>query len=385
MARMDCPLETPNPVWSFPFYLDVGLYWYSRAGECIRHVPGEANPFFDPGARTVIYVHGWQKTTTIRGFRETFHWKANAPAHGLDVDVAAAWLDDGWNVGIFYWNQYADEPALRHAEAKIWTASSKVGMRWRRLVVEMDGPVPMRKTVHASSPPSTPSVAHLLCQAYIALYAAADDATPPTPSDIRLVGHSLGAQVVVAAAHELHHQAAAGALPNWLPLPTRVTLLDPVFTPGKKSYLGRRSIGTTLRRLVDALARYGLAVESIKYSKVNELWSGSDRSKRVRLHAAHVDMRSDPASIPKHAITHRHSSAPSHYFFAYAPRRPSEHALEEVVEKRRGLLGKKSYATVGPWYPLPRRSHAEIREMMDSMYRWKQISAHSWLRTEHAS
>ena len=31
------------------------------------------------------------------------------------------WIEDGWNVGIFYWNQFADDELLAGAEAKIYT------------------------------------------------------------------------------------------------------------------------------------------------------------------------------------------------------------------------------------------------------------------------
>ncbi len=33
-----------------------------------------------------------------------------------------AWLDGGWNVGIFYWNQLADEEMPQDTESKIWTS-----------------------------------------------------------------------------------------------------------------------------------------------------------------------------------------------------------------------------------------------------------------------
>ena len=38
-----------------------------------------------------------------QSYRETFHWRSNEPRWGEDVDLAGAWLERGWNVGIFYW------------------------------------------------------------------------------------------------------------------------------------------------------------------------------------------------------------------------------------------------------------------------------------------
>lgn len=32
------------------------------------------------------------------------------------------WIQAGWNVGAFYWNQYADEELPQDTECKIWTS-----------------------------------------------------------------------------------------------------------------------------------------------------------------------------------------------------------------------------------------------------------------------
>lgn len=57
---------------------------------------------------------------TIRRFRETLNWADNDQEHGLDVDAAGAWIDIGWNVGVYYWNAYADEEFPQDTECKIW-------------------------------------------------------------------------------------------------------------------------------------------------------------------------------------------------------------------------------------------------------------------------
>lgn len=56
-----------------------------------------------------------------RRFRESLNWQTNDSVYGLDIDAADQWLEAGWNVGVFYWTPYADEPALHDAEMKIWT------------------------------------------------------------------------------------------------------------------------------------------------------------------------------------------------------------------------------------------------------------------------
>jgi hypothetical protein len=44
-----------------------------------------------------------------RRFRETFNWYHNDADYGLDVNAADLWIEAGWNVGVLYWNQHADE------------------------------------------------------------------------------------------------------------------------------------------------------------------------------------------------------------------------------------------------------------------------------------
>jgi hypothetical protein len=56
-----------------------------------------------------------------RGFRESLNWAFNDPEYGLDINAADAWIQSGWNVGVYYWHQYADEDFLHDAEAKIYS------------------------------------------------------------------------------------------------------------------------------------------------------------------------------------------------------------------------------------------------------------------------
>jgi len=67
----------------------------------------------------VVYTHGWELDRIRQRYRETFNYAANDAEHGSDVCTADAWLESGWNVGIFYWDQYADEISVFDCEAKI--------------------------------------------------------------------------------------------------------------------------------------------------------------------------------------------------------------------------------------------------------------------------
>ena len=40
-------------------------------------------------------------------------------------------LDEGWNIGIFYWHPFSDEDLVWVAEDKIWTPNQEAGMRYR--------------------------------------------------------------------------------------------------------------------------------------------------------------------------------------------------------------------------------------------------------------
>ena len=108
--------------------VDVGLHWFGHDNHCEKMVWAEAEDAgpgqrcFDPSKPSVIYVHGFARRTTARRFRETFNWALNDAAYGLDVNAADAWLDAGWNIGIFYWNTLADEEMPQDTESKIWTS-----------------------------------------------------------------------------------------------------------------------------------------------------------------------------------------------------------------------------------------------------------------------
>ena len=107
--------------------LDYGLYWF---GPDMAHekAGGPDNAYFNPHAPTVIYVHGWEVGHTQRQYREVFDY---AFMGGPKQYLAEPWINDGWNVGVFYWNQFSDELLPGHAEAKIWTHRSVAKMRWK--------------------------------------------------------------------------------------------------------------------------------------------------------------------------------------------------------------------------------------------------------------
>ena len=92
----------------FPNQLDYGLYFFGCGDECQKYVDCEDNVHFSRDKDTLVYVHGWEVDRVGQLHRETFNWKKNEPRCGLDVDLARAWLENGWNVAVFYWEAWRD-------------------------------------------------------------------------------------------------------------------------------------------------------------------------------------------------------------------------------------------------------------------------------------
>jgi pimeloyl-ACP methyl ester carboxylesterase len=209
--------------------LDVNIYWYGANGANQRAIPGQPNPYFNPARPTVIYIHGWQNGTTTQLRREDF----NRLALNNNADVARAWVDKQWNIGIFYWNQLADEGEVKDAEAKIYTVDRNLftnATRWRD-----------------SSGTYRPGPALTVTQQFVNVYKSAMSGY--TGNEVRLVGHSLGAQLAVTAASALWKQRNAGQLPA-NQMPTRVALLDHAYLNGPHAWINNQWTGEVGRALV---------------------------------------------------------------------------------------------------------------------------------------
>ncbi len=203
-----------------PNELSYGLYWFGKGSNNYqKFVPDEANSYFDPTKPTLIFAHGWQPLISDK-----------LPTFDFDgEDTAAGWIDEGWNVGIFVWNQFSDETTgvtgawfgdgpppqgVLDAEAKIWSANGPKGMRWRDWNDYIDG---------YGAGPSDKSAADLFYEEYVA---ALDSYT----GTIRIAGHSLGNQMAVRLTHLVDAGIEAGEVAEDL-RPARVALLDPYWSP----------------------------------------------------------------------------------------------------------------------------------------------------------
>jgi pimeloyl-ACP methyl ester carboxylesterase len=281
-------IEAQNPA-NFD-QLDVNIYWYGANGMNQRAIPGQANPWFDPAKPTIIFVHGWQNGTTQRRFRESFN-RTELNGNG---DVARAWLDRGWNTGIFYWNQLADEGEVKDAEAKIYTVDASKftnATRWR------DAAGTYRRGPNLT-------VTEQFVNAYVS---AMQNFNGP---EVRIAGHSLGAQLAITATSALWKQGKAGTL-AWHKVPQRVALLDTAYLQGAHSWIGNKWTGEVGRALVQE-NRHEIAYENYRTSgATSNGFIGDDNRGLIRM-TAFVEVK--PWMYGAADFSKKHNFAVGYYF-----------------------------------------------------------------------
>lgn len=332
-----------------PSQLSYGLYWFGAAQTAKKFEPGQNNPYFDPARPTLIFVHGWQPDLSYL-CPPDFRYDDCDQYNAGSVDTIQQWLDDGWNVGIFYWNQFSDEPSdVQYAEAKIWTATGPQQMRWRKWQNAFS-------STYEEAPAGTPSAAELFFEAYRAALTEQDY----TGGNIRVAGHSLGNQMAVRLAWLAEEAIEAGDLPAKL-RPDRVVLLDPYWSNGPKSYLDGKSTGQQVGEYVEALLPKGILFEWYWSSSLTV--SGADMTgqdstpgytnnelKPLMLYA-----EMDPAFVSGQMS--KHQAAWNLYFWSYAFDGPAP-CSGEACQQMTKLLAKMS--------------DDQLAAAMQSNYRWAQ-------------
>lgn len=223
---------------------DTGIYWYntnidnSGNSEQVKHAchtDDEADKaacmqklqsagYFDPHKPTIIFVHGWQPGATENRQRFDFCYQFPMPQNTFSLVHNTLQYWQGWNVGVFYWTQFADESNLLSAEAKIYTPYGKEGMRWS--YINKQGNVAYCSSAKECEMPKLANgqpanVFDMLTQAYRQAL--------PSPADykgaeLRIAGQSLGTQLATQLTdYVLLHKD--------LPQPTRLSLMDPYMSP----------------------------------------------------------------------------------------------------------------------------------------------------------
>ena len=208
------------------------------------------------------------------------------------------WLERGYNVGIFYWNQFSDEPRVTDAENKIYTTQGLKKMRWARQ--NSDGSVS-----HINNPAHQDRcVAQRLVEEYTKYLGVMGTAQ----SHVHIVGHSLGSQLTLEFYRQLIIQRPTCTYP------ARITLLDPYFSFEKKRFAPFNGLRPSARaaQTLDLIQEFDdkVLLETYETSAVNALvGEACDRLKTLTDYHV-VDM----LQFPWYYCASRHIAAPHVYF-----------------------------------------------------------------------
>lgn len=325
-----------------PTGLDYGLYWFGTGDISQKYVDGQQNPYYDSTKPTVIFVHGWQKGTTVNNYRSTFNYLHNDASYGVDVDSADAWIQKGWNIGVFYWNQFADEDEVTDAEAKIWSPNESKQMRYRK----SDGTYSYEFTENKSA-------GDLFYDTFVQAMAGYQG------NNIRIAGHSLGNQMAVKLTKMISDSVDNGILSSNL-RPKRVALLDPFWSKNGKSYLNGKTTGETVRGYVAQLDDKGVVFEQYRSSGISALGIG-DSNTEIESLTCLVNMA--PWYIPSYDLVGKHSAAYNLYFLSFGSEPPKECTINWLNQRK--LTGNVAASAA--------TSDERIREMMVPNTDWTQV------------
>lgn len=230
----------------FPYSLDYGLVFARTLGDgslqwqaaCPAAGVFPDAAFFAPARPTLVLTHGLAHGG-VAAHEEMYQIPDVAAA-------AAAYARLGANVAFFLWTEFADQPLqnFMRAEDAIYTTAGFVGMEYTVAVEGRPGVVEARQAA------LNRSIARILADDWVALtrhyYPRGRYAGAPRPTAV-WAGHSLGGQLVLAAASEIltayvdadetgiHLDFAAEDAERLLP--DEINLLDAVFSPMSKAYL----------------------------------------------------------------------------------------------------------------------------------------------------
>lgn len=263
---------------------DFGIYWFGADGAYEKAVPGVTSTLYDPSKPVLLFLHGWQNTTTKNSFFRENPFVFQNPNYG-SRNLLPLWKKRDYNIAIFYWPQFADEPDVKDAEAKVWRGNSEqtgadglpVRMRFR---------LPNEKWNDTFS--TEKSISEILLDEYLRTLAGFSG------PGIRLVAHSLGSQLSINFLHLLSKEVKLGKASAKL-FPSRLVILDPFWSKGGRPYLNNRWTGEVCREyMTDIIKNHELAFEYVKTSLVGSHFAG-DRNLDLRAQAAYYRVR--PAFI----------------------------------------------------------------------------------------
>lgn len=197
-------------------HLDYGIYWYQKGSE-IPVKWDSADVDFDPSRPTVIFTHGMKQNEgyycrdIVSTYEDTRSYMSSAGVT-YDTEYYNYYLDNGYNIGHFYWNQLSEEGI--NGDMKIWSSDTELGMRY--FVSDEDG----NRVQGDESLNPTKSVSVLYAENIIS--ALGENFS----GSLQLIGHSMGGDLSLAVAENLAMMNDDGKIGENL-VPDRITLLDP--------------------------------------------------------------------------------------------------------------------------------------------------------------
>lgn len=285
--------------------LDFGLYWCNKEVNCIKYNRDHQNPFYRADLPVMLFAHGWQPGASLGSFVPQIPFLVGEDVTTTTVqNTAKLWQERGFNIGFFLWQQFADEMPLVEketivgvtaAEAKIWSSENNYQKMRYKLPDDSYRDFKLQK-----------SIGNLLHDEYI------DALGSNVSGNIRLVGHSLGAQVVTAISELVFQKVQSGDLSSHL-IPKRIALLDPFWSQGKKKYLkDQRTGGKTCEIYTNMIEKYELILEIYKTSDVVALVG--DNNNELHKMAASYHLKAD--FLSKIELSKEHKYAFEWYFLS---------------------------------------------------------------------
>lgn len=191
--------------------LNYGFYWAKKGNLYEKADPKGKNSAYDKNKPTVIFIHGYQADSGYFN-RETlasydYQWINDDDSHYL-LDK---WIDSGYNVLMYQWNQFSDDTSPVDTKDKIWSLNDKGRIRWR----QHDG----KYTANDDTRNPDKPISVLFVEDYLELFQGNN-------SEIRLTGHSMGGMFSVAVMGILYEKYMNKEISGNM-LPMRLSLLDP--------------------------------------------------------------------------------------------------------------------------------------------------------------
>lgn len=333
--------------WDEP---DMGLVWVGTGGPWWYNFqawrPGEYNRYYDPNKPTVIFIHGWQNGSVGKKYSPDLHL---VTPNGVDEWTHNAWIARGWNVGIFHWTSYADEPFVWDAESKMWDADyGDQQMQWK----DSAGRFHRENMLNQD-------VGEVLLQQYLGALA-----NQRADREIRLVGHSLGTQL----ATRLSRQVVGMYGTNHRLSPDRLVLIDPAAGSQDEDYLrdynriyNGRDWACSTAEIVAAFGEYlaarGLPIEFYRTSALMAA-PGSSYNMPMAETSAYTELKPWYTSNPGE----KHSWPVRTYFWSLALDAPGE-CLPN---------GQGGWTSTGSMAMSAATPSWRIRQMMGGDFKWVQ-------------